>query len=226
MTNPAVLELIGKQVGLSGAQIAAAGPVTTGVRVEQEPTALKRNVEITGETKPYRLVYESHANLPTITINSQAPTTKQAIALADAAVVGMQQYVSQVETASRIAPQSRVTIRQLGTASGAVVDAGIGKQLAAMVFIAVLLLWCVLVLVASRFAEIWRESALLDVAGDERSAAIYQEDGGSDDSEADVRQLNGRAPDSAAFDPPSRIVDDHEAVPERAVSGSARRPAR
>jgi len=51
MASPAVLELIGKHVGLSGEQIYAAGPVDAQeTRVEQEPTALKRNVEITGET--------------------------------------------------------------------------------------------------------------------------------------------------------------------------------
>ena len=36
--------------------------------------------QITGETTPYRLAFESQEELPTITINSQAPTTSQAIA--------------------------------------------------------------------------------------------------------------------------------------------------
>ena len=53
MASPAVLSLIGQQVGLSGEQIYAAGPVNANEpRVVQEPTALKRNVEITGETIP------------------------------------------------------------------------------------------------------------------------------------------------------------------------------
>ena len=112
--------------------------------------------------------FESQANLPTISINSQAPTTPQAVALANAAAVGMQRYVAGIETADNVPPSSRVVIRQLGPASGAVVDAGIRKSLAAMVFVAVFLVWCVLVLVASRFRETWRASAALQVASGRR----------------------------------------------------------
>jgi hypothetical protein len=178
MASPAVLNLIGRQVGLSGEQIYAAGPVNAQQpRVVQEPTALKRNVEITGETNPYRLSFESQVNLPTITIDAQAPTTGQAIALANAAAVGLQQYVAQLENAGKIPPKSRVTIRHLGSANGGVVDGGISKSLAALVFLAVFLLWCVLVLVAARFRENWHASAVLQAAGHEASKGGSDEDG-------------------------------------------------
>jgi hypothetical protein len=167
MASPAILDIIGQQVGLSGGQLYASGPVNASEpRVEQEPTALKRNVEITGETKPYRLNYEAQGNLPTITIYSQAPTTGQAVALANAAVVGLQRYVANVESATGISQRSRVVIRQLGPASGGVVDGGISKTLAVMVFVAVFLLWCVLMLVVARFRAIWRESASPLAEGD------------------------------------------------------------
>jgi hypothetical protein len=175
MTSPAVLALIGQQIGLSGEQIYAAGPVSVDEpRVEQEPTALKRNVEITGETKPYRLSFESQASLPTISINSQAPTTSQAVALANAAAVGMQEYVAGIERASKVPAASRVVIRQLGAASGAVVDAGIRKSLAAMVFVAVILAWCVLTLLAVRFREAWRASAILAAVDADRDTLERQ----------------------------------------------------
>ncbi len=164
MTSPTILEAIGRQVGLAGDQIYAAGPVDANLpRVEQEPTALKRNVEITGETKPYRLSFENQGNVPTITINAQAPTTKQAIALANASAVALERYVAGVVASDKIPAHSQVAIRQLGSASGAVVDGGISKTLAAIVFIAVFLLWCVLVLVGVRFRETWRASAALQV---------------------------------------------------------------
>jgi len=162
MTSPAILEAIGKQVGLSGAQIYAAGPVDANLpRVEQEPTALKRNVEITGETKPYRLSFENQGNVPTITINSQAPSTSQAIALANASAVALEQYVAGVESSDKIPVHSQVAIRQLGSASGAVLDGGISKTLAMIVFLAVFLLWCVLLLAAGRLRRVWRASAVL-----------------------------------------------------------------
>jgi hypothetical protein len=170
MASPAVLDLIGRQVGLQGDQIYAAGPVSANLpRVEQEPTALKRNVEITGETKPYRLNFSSTPGLPTIGVDAQAPTTNQAIALANASVTGLKQYVTNVEQSDGIKLSARVTIRQLGSASGGVVDSGIKKSLAAIVFVGVLLLWCVLLLAATRFRENWRASAAVPAA--ERAAA-------------------------------------------------------
>ena len=170
MTSPTILEAIGKQVGLSGDQIYAAGPVDANLpRVEQEPTALKRNVEITGEAKPYRLSFENQGNVPTITINSQAPSTSQAIALANASAVALEQYVAGVETTDKIPVHSQVAIRQLGSASGAVVDGGISKTLAVIVFMAVFLLcipaaylfgrngpW-VLLLLAVPVVPVWRK---------------------------------------------------------------------
>jgi hypothetical protein len=162
MASPAVLQLIGQQVGLSGEQLYAAGPVNAAQpRVVQEPTALRRNVEITGESNPYRLSFESQVNLPTITVNSQAPTTPQALALANAAVVGLQRYIAGLESATRTPSQSRVVIRQLGRANGGVVDGGISKTMVAIVFLGVFMLWCVLVLVGVRFRDSWRASALL-----------------------------------------------------------------
>jgi hypothetical protein len=162
MASPAVLELIGRQVGLQGDQIYAAGPVDTlQPRTVQEPTALKRNVEITGETTPYRFNFNSVPNLPTIGVYSQAPTTKQAVSLANAAVVGLRQYVMGLQTASNVPRALRVVIRQLGPANGAVVDGAISKSLAGLVFAAVFLLCCVLILVGGRFRRTWRASAAL-----------------------------------------------------------------
>jgi hypothetical protein len=166
MTSPAVLSLIGRQVGLRGEQIYAEGPVNPNVpRVVQEPTALKRNVEITGETTPYRLSFENQPNLPSINIFAQAPTTAQAVALANASVVGLQRYVASLEAEDKIPAASRVTVRQLGPANGSVVDGSISKQLAVMVFVAVFALWCVLMLVVPRLRATWRQSAALQEAG-------------------------------------------------------------
>ncbi len=160
MASPTVLSLIGQRVGLSGSEIYAAGPVDPQVpRIVQEPTAVQRNVEITGETTPYRLNFNSDPNLPTIGIYAQAPTTKLAISLANASVASLEQYVVSLEDADHIPQQSRIVIRQLGDANGGVVDGGISKALAVMVFLVVFVLWCVLMLMSARFRESWRASA-------------------------------------------------------------------
>jgi hypothetical protein len=170
MVSPAVLKLIGEQAGISGEQIYAAGPIPPDEpRIVLEPTALKRNVQITGETNPYRLDFESQPGLPTITINSQAPTTSEAVALANGAAVGLHKYVTNLERAEKITPHSRVRIRQLGSAHGAVVDGGVSKSLMVIVFVAVFLLWCILILAASRLRKNWRASAVVQEAWDAES---------------------------------------------------------
>lgn len=207
MVSPAVLKLIGQQAGLSGEQIYASGPVNANQpRVVQEPTALKRNIEITGETNPYRLSFESQANLPTITINSQAPTTREAVRLANGAAVGLKQYVINLENSNKIPATSRVTIRQLGPANGGVVNGGIKKALLAIVFAVVFLLWCVLVLAGLRFRENWRASAAFQAGPPNEHGTV--ERGGKDVSAAEM----GGSSDSgyASEIPPFETVEQHD----------------
>jgi hypothetical protein len=162
MASPTFLNMVGQRVGLAGDEIYAAGPVDPLVpRVIEEPTAVERNVEITGETTPYRLNFNSDPNLPTIGIYGQAPSTKQAIALVNATVASLQQYVASVESEDHVPQQAKIVIRQLGQASGGVVDGGISKAVAAMVFIGVFLLWCILTLLGARFYATWRASGFL-----------------------------------------------------------------
>jgi hypothetical protein len=158
MASPSFLNRIGKHAGIPGDQIYAAGPVDPTVqRVVQEPTAVQRNIEISGETAPYRLNFNHDPNLPTIGIYAQAPTTKQAVQLANAAAVGLEEYVAGL--GAHTSPAERVVVRQLGQANGSVVDGGISKSLAGLAFIATFVLWCALVLFWSRFRATWRASA-------------------------------------------------------------------
>jgi hypothetical protein len=177
MASPTVLNLIGQRLGISGGQLYAAGPIDPNVpRIVQEPTAVKRNVEITGETAPYRLNFDNDPNLPTIGIYAQAPTTEGSIALANAAAASLSEYVSSIQATNKTPAQSRVVIRQLGQPTGGVVDGGISKALASMVFVGVFLLWCVLMLFVVRFREQWRASA-----------ELYEDS----DREDDHRSVNG-----------------------------------
>jgi hypothetical protein len=171
MASPTFLALVGEKSGIPGSQIYAAGPVDPSVpRVVEEPTAVQRNVEITGESTPYRLNFNDDPNLPTIGIFAQAPNTRQAMALANASAAALAQYVATLAKTGNTPPAQRVVIRQLGSASGGVVDGGISKSIAFLTFVVVFFLWCVLVLVGGRFVESWRATAAVydvpDVPGD------------------------------------------------------------
>jgi hypothetical protein len=160
MASPTFLALVGEKSGIPGSQIYAAGPVDPSVpRVVEEPTAVQRNVEITGESTPYRLNFNDDPNLPTIGIYAQAPNTRQAVALANASAAALAQYVATLAKTGNTPPAQRVVIRQLGSASGGVVDGGISKAIAFLTFVVVFFLWCVLVLIGGRFAESWRATA-------------------------------------------------------------------
>jgi hypothetical protein len=222
MASPAVLKLIGEHAGIAGDQIYAAGPVDElQPRAVQEPTALKRNVEITGETDPYRLNFNSTTSVPTITVYSQAPTTAQALALANGAVAGLKQYVASVESASRIPPHSRVVIRQLGPANGSVVDGGISKALMAIVFVATLLLWCILILAGGRFRENWRASAVLaGLSKDDGRAESAEDDAvasGGEDATQVTRRHPVYSPEADPFEALSVSADERTPVPTRSA---------
>lgn len=159
MASPTIVDLIGKQVGLSGDQLYAAGPVNVNqARAVIEPTELKRNVQVTGETVPYRLEFLNDPTLPTITVNTQAPTTKMAVALANSSAKALEQYVTGLETVGSTPHGERVVVRQLGVPNGGVVNAGISKKLFLVVFVLVFMLWCAVVLVAGRFRANWKAS--------------------------------------------------------------------
>jgi hypothetical protein len=230
MASPAVLDIVGEQVGLEGDQIYAAGPLETlQPRTVQEPTALKRNVEITGESKPYRLNYTDSLNLPTIGIYAQAPTTTLAVGLANAAVVGLRRYVAALQRTDRVPASARVVIRQLGPASGGVVDGGISRSLVVLVFVGVLFLWCLLVLAAGRFRESWRASGELQetLRADGREQGPAGDEAAERSREISTETLPGRYPGAhPTFTQPgpssSRDGRDEEREEEReSVASSA-----
>jgi hypothetical protein len=211
MASPSVLQLIGEKAGIPGDQIYAAGPIDPLVpRIVQEPTAVQRNVEITGETTPYRLNFNDDPNLPQIGIYSQAPTTAEAVRLAEASVQALKQYLAGLQNSENIPPQSRAVIRQLGSANGHVVDGGIGKALACLAFLGVFLLWCVMILVVVRFRENWRESGVLAQADDRET----QGQPSATVTDLDPRVAHGEAAEVEIRHGPGRSAERH---PDSAV---------
>jgi hypothetical protein len=162
MVSPGALDLIGQDSGIPGDQIWAAGPIDPSQQREViEPTATKRSYQVAGEALPYRIEFLADPNLPIISIYTQAPTSTQAIALANGSVTALSHYIETLQTQNQVPPRARVTVRTIGRASAAPVNGGITKKLAALVFLATFVAWCVLVLIGLRFRENWRRTAPL-----------------------------------------------------------------
>ena len=150
MTSAAALQYIGKAAGIDGSLIDANGPI----EINGSPTATHAPVAIVGgKDLPapalYELSFVQNPSLPTVDVDAKAPSTAQAIALANGAVTGFANYVSQLN-AKDVPQGERVEVRQLGQATGGTVDPSAGKSIAVLAFIGVFALWCCSVLFVSR----------------------------------------------------------------------------
>lgn len=150
MTSAEALQYIGKAAGIDGSLIEANGPV----EINGSPTATHAPVDIVrGKDLPfpanYELSFVQNPSLPTVDVFAKAPTTAQAIALANGAVTGFANFVSQLN-GTNVPQAKRVEVRQLGGATGGVVDSSASKSIGLLVFIGVFAVWCWIVLLMSR----------------------------------------------------------------------------
>ena len=150
MTSAEALRYIGQAAGIPGNRIDANGPVET----NGSATASHAPGEIKGgKSLPfpaiYKLSFVQNPDLPTVDVYAQAPTTAQAISLANGAVTGFANFINQLD-GNNVPLGKRIEVRQLGGATGGVVDPGASKKIAVLIFVAVLAMWCGAVLFVSR----------------------------------------------------------------------------
>jgi hypothetical protein len=161
MTSPQALDAIGRAAGIPGSQIAAQGPPEVALPQAQ---ATQKAPQSALPNNGFKLLLNQDPNLPTIDVYSKAPTTRQAIALANGAVTGFASYLKTLEAQGSVPPSRRVEIRQLGSAVGGVVDPGTSMKLAGLIAVAVLLIWCGLILYIARMRAAWANRGTASVA--------------------------------------------------------------
>ena len=160
MTSAEVMDVIGKEAGVPGAAIIASAPVEANQpKAAKEPGAEQRGLQLLGESVPLRLFFADEEGQPIITISSQAPTAEQAVNLANAAVSGFQRYIEQIQNREAVEQTRRVKLKQLGPATGGVVNEGASKAAMLMVFLATLTLCCLLILFVSSLRRGWGDEA-------------------------------------------------------------------
>ncbi len=159
LASPVAVALIAREAKLPFDAIEARGPYDLNLPLsQQEPTAEKRSSQIIGEGAVYRLRFENNPALPIVSVFAQAPTQDEAVALAAAAPAALRTYIDRLQTQQHTPPDSRVEIRQLGNATGGIVNKGASLQIATLVFIVVLVGWCMLLIPAQTIARGWREA--------------------------------------------------------------------
>jgi hypothetical protein len=158
LATPAAVALIARKAKLPADAIEAQGPYDLNVPTfSQGPTAEQRSSQIIGEGALYRLRFENNPDLPIVSIFAQAPSQDEANALAAAAPAALRSYINRLQTEQQTPASRRVEIRQLGDATGGVVNGGANIQIAMVVFLAVLAGWCMLLIPAHTIARGWRE---------------------------------------------------------------------
>lgn len=158
LASPAAVEMIAREAGLPADAIEAQGPFDLNIPVfEQEPTAEKRSTQIIGEAALYRLRFENNPDLPIISVFAQAPTQQEATELAAAAPAALRDYIGRLQAAQHTPRNRQVAIRRLGDATGGTVNDGANTQIAALVFLVVMVGWSMLLLPAQTIAQGWRQ---------------------------------------------------------------------
>jgi len=167
LTSDQVLAYVGKAARIPGNLIEAVGPV----QVNGAPQTIRMPTAVPGEPIPtgkpqYILNLTQNPALPTIEVATQAPSTKQAIALADAAAKGLTDFLARKHAKGSTSDNAPVT--QLGRATGGVVDPSAGKSIAVIVAAIVFFAWCGFLLWITRLASEIRNERRLGLAdGDE-----------------------------------------------------------
>jgi hypothetical protein len=158
MTSPEALALIAREAKLPLDGIEAQGPYDLNVpEFQRVPTAERRSSQILGERALYRLRFENSPELPIISVFAQAPTTEEALALAAAAPAALRDYIGGIQAREHTPTDRKVEVRKLGRAVGGVVNESANLQIATLVFIVVLIGWCLLLVPAQTIARGWRE---------------------------------------------------------------------
>jgi polysaccharide biosynthesis protein PslJ len=138
LKTDAAREAVGQAVGVHADAVASSGPFTTlidrtnlAVRVPQPPAPDKRL---------YRLVIDVAPNRPLVTLYGQAPTAREAKAIADAARSLLVHSVGSQQASFEVPEGSKVVLRPLGPTEGGVVNPGARTQFMGLIFTLVMVI--------------------------------------------------------------------------------------
>lgn len=174
-TSNEALQFIGQAAGVPGNLIAASGPVEVNGSLPATHAPDPNPGQKVPSNLAYKLQFNQNPVMPTVDVYAEAPTTKQAVALANGAVTGFAAFLDHLYANSPIASYNRIDIRQLGGAAGAIVDPAASKKLALLVFVGVFAAWCALVLFVSRLRGQLRSARIDDLTGGAAPAGLPEE---------------------------------------------------
>jgi hypothetical protein len=112
----------------------------------------------------YRIEIDANPTVPVLDIYAQTPTADSAAALANAAVDELRAYLANLAVTQRTPAKDQIRLRQLGRATGTVINHGARTQVALVVFILTFLGSCATVVFIGRVRAGWRMEAMSERA--------------------------------------------------------------
>jgi hypothetical protein len=145
-----VKEAIAREAGFEPDEIVIGGRTAISTfRSAREPAAEQRANQLAEESQQKRLLFSAEEELPVLSIFAQGRTANEAIRLADAGAQGLIAYVETLQARGSVRAASKVELRQLGGARGALVNPSASETLALLVFVGVFVFWCIIVLLGA-----------------------------------------------------------------------------
>ncbi len=174
MAGLPVREYIARRADIPAEALRVSAPLTPEFpRAIAEAGNEKHTSDILRSTNQYRLSIRSNPTVPVLDVYTQAPTAKAAEQLANAAVDGLQDYLNSVASTQSIDDDQKVQLKQLGRARGAVINDGIGIQVALLSFLVVFAASSAAVLFFARVRRGWKLVDELEQSDDDIAPGAY-----------------------------------------------------
>lgn len=161
IANGQVRQSIARQAGIPVEVLRVDAPLTAR---QPRPRADAENEKTAGDilksNEQYRLNIQANPTAPVLDIYAQTPTAESAEALANAAVKSLQSYLAQLARSESTPETQQIQLLQLGPARGAVINEGVGWQVAFLVFLLTFVLACATLVFISRLSLGWRLASL------------------------------------------------------------------
>jgi len=186
MAGGEMKETIARGAGLEPGQLVTVAPsdADSEMGAAEEPRGPRANVLTTRVPTD-----DTGVQLPIIDVETQALDAERAVALADAAVEGLNEYLDSKASADRVPDGRRLRVQPLGAAQGRSVTRGPGMLVAVVAGVFFFAMLCGLLMLIDALARTWR-TATAERARQRRLASLeWRVD--EDDGETPLAEPNG-----------------------------------
>jgi hypothetical protein len=166
MASPEVRADIARRAHIPFDSLLVVPPLTAKQpRVLSEAGNEKHTTDILKLNGDYRLQIRANPTVPFLQVFAQTPTAESAAALANAAVGGMESYLAELSKTTKTPSETQIRLTQLGKAHGTVLNEGIDRSVALLVFIVVFAVSCATVIWTRRVRTGWKLAVLAEQTG-------------------------------------------------------------